>query len=59
MTATTRTGAAVVRRRPLALTILVVAAIFGGFSEGIDRLWEAHFLLEIGLPDLGALDPVV
>lgn len=59
MAATTRTGAAVVRRRPLALTILAVAAIFGGFGEGFDRLWEAHFLLEIGLPGLGALDPVV
>lgn len=36
-----------------------MAAIFGGFSEGFDRLWEAHLLVEIGLPGLGALDPVV
>jgi hypothetical protein len=59
MEATTRSSARVVRRRPLALTILGVAAIFGGFSEGFDRLWEAHFLTVIGLPGLGALRPVV
>ena len=59
MGATTRTGARVIRRRPLALTILAVAAIFGGYSEGFDRLWQAHFLTVIGLPRLGVLEPVV
>ena len=59
MAATTRTGAGIVRRRPLALTILAVAAIFGGFSEGFDRLWQAHFLTVIGLPDFGTLQPIV
>lgn len=48
MAATTRTGGAVVRRRQLALTIPAVPAIFGGFSEGFDRLWEALFLVETG-----------
>lgn len=56
---TLREGAHVVRRRPLALTILAIAAIFGGFSEGFDRLWEAHFVQSVGLPRLGGLDPVV
>ena len=59
MARTTRLGARVVRGRPLALTVLAGAALFGGFSEGFDRLWEAHFLTEVGLPGLGALDPVV
>jgi DHA3 family tetracycline resistance protein-like MFS transporter len=59
MTATVRDGARVMRYRPLAFTILAVAAVFGGFSEGFDRFWEAHFLTSIGLPDLGGLDPVV
>jgi DHA3 family tetracycline resistance protein-like MFS transporter len=59
MATTTRTGAAFVRHRPLALTILAVAVIFGGFSEGFDRLWEAHFLTVIGLPALGTLSPIV
>jgi DHA3 family tetracycline resistance protein-like MFS transporter len=59
MGTTTRAGARVVRGRPLALTILVVAAIFGGHTEGFDRLWQAHFLEEIGLPSAGRFDPVV
>jgi DHA3 family tetracycline resistance protein-like MFS transporter len=28
-------------------------------SEGFDRLWEAHFLKNFGLPELAGLDPVV
>ncbi len=56
---TARDGARVVRHRPLALTIVAVAAIYGGHTEGFDRLWQAHFLGPIGLPDLGGLDPIV
>lgn len=59
MTGTVRDGAHVVRYRPLALTILGIALVSGGFSEGWDRLWEAHFLGGIGLPHLGGLDPVI
>ena len=28
-------------------------------GEGFDRLWEAHFLKDLGLPALAGLDPVV
>jgi hypothetical protein len=28
-------------------------------TETMDRLWEAHFLRDIGLPAIGSLDPVV
>ena len=59
MAATGRTGARVVRRRPLALTTLAVSAVFGGYTEGFDRFWQAHFLTNIGLPALGALAPIV
>lgn len=59
MQGTVHGGAVVMRRRPLALTVLLVAAVFGGFSEGYDRLWEAHFLRNIGLPRVGAFEPVV
>lgn len=59
MAQTTRIAARVVRGRPLALTILAVAALDGGFSEGFDRLWAAFFVTEIGLPGLGSFDPVV
>jgi hypothetical protein len=59
MATTVRDSAYVMRHRPLALTILGIAFIFGGFSEGWDRLWEAHFLQSIGLPHIGGLNPVV
>jgi DHA3 family tetracycline resistance protein-like MFS transporter len=29
------------------------------WSESVDRLWEAHFLVDIGVPGFGALDPVI
>ena len=28
-------------------------------SEAFDRLWEAHFIRDVGLPAVGSLDPVV
>lgn len=41
------------------LMLLMVAAFFAGAaSEGFDRLWEAHFLTTITLPQLGNLQPV-
>ena len=52
-------GARVVRMRPALLAILGIAAFGGMWSEGFDRLWQAHFLRDIGLPSLGGLDPVV
>ncbi len=47
------------RTRPVLLTILGIGVIAGMASEGVDRLSAAHFLLDIGLPPLGHLDPVV
>jgi MFS transporter, DHA3 family, tetracycline resistance protein len=58
MAHTGREGARLVRARPALLAILGIAAFSGMWSEGFDRLWEAHFL-ELGLPTLGGLDPVV
>jgi DHA3 family tetracycline resistance protein-like MFS transporter len=58
MAHTGREGGRLVRARPALLAILGVAAFAGMWSEGFDRLWEAHFL-EIGLPTLGGLDPIV
>jgi DHA3 family tetracycline resistance protein-like MFS transporter len=51
-------GVRVVRGRPALLAILGIAAFAGMWSEGFDRLWQAHFLRDIGLPSLGGLDPV-
>ena len=55
----TRDGVRVVRRQPVVLMFLLVAVVFGAFSEGFDRLWEAHFLLTFSFPTFGKLEPVV
>lgn len=47
------------RRTPLFVTVLGIAALFGMYTESTDRLWEAHLLETFGLPGLGNLDPVV
>ena len=56
---TTRSGLSVVRQRPVLVNILIIAAIFGMFSEGFDRLSTAHFLEDMTLPTIGTLKPVV
>jgi MFS transporter, DHA3 family, tetracycline resistance protein len=59
MSRTLRGGIGIVRSRPVVATILALAFGLGAFSEGLDRLWEAHLLTNIGLPTLGSLAPVV
>jgi DHA3 family tetracycline resistance protein-like MFS transporter len=39
--------------------IVVIFVLLGAFQEGFDRLWEAHLLLDVGLPGIGDLSPVV
>src|SRR5687767_14022243 len=57
--ATAVAGARYVRLQPLLLLILAIS-FFGGMStETLDRLWEAHFIRDIGLPAIGSLDPIV
>jgi DHA3 family tetracycline resistance protein-like MFS transporter len=56
---TARGGFRLVRARPVLLILLVVAVFSGMSEEGFDRLYAKHFLDGIGLPSLGALDPVV
>ena len=59
MAATGREGVRAVRGRPLLLAVLGVTAFFGMWTEAFDRLWEAHFLQNVGLPGIGELEPVV
>lgn len=59
MAHTGRQGVRLVRGRPALLAILGIAAFGGMWSEGFDRLWQAHLLEDVGLPSLGGLDPVV
>ena len=56
MLRTFRQGMGMVRRRPALLSILSVGLIFGLYSEGLDRLWEAHLLERFAFP---VLNPVV
>ncbi|HEY7719892.1 MAG TPA: MFS transporter [Pedococcus sp.] len=51
-------GRRVVAGHPVLLLALGVAFVLGAWSEGWDRLWEAHLLLDVGLPDLLGLDDV-
>jgi len=46
-----------VGRQPLLATMLGIGLFYGLYSEGVDRLWTVH-VLDIGLPVLGALQPV-
>lgn len=54
---TARDGSRVIRRSPLLISIVLIAFLSGAASEGTDRLWEAHFLRELGLP--GELPAIV
>jgi DHA3 family tetracycline resistance protein-like MFS transporter len=56
---TAAAGGKFVRAQPLILLLLGVFFFAGMSTETMDRLWEAHFLRDIGLPAIGSLDPVV
>lgn len=49
MKATLVEGIHVIRGQPVLLSILAVGFFYGLFSEGWDRLWQAHFLRTFGL----------
>jgi len=44
---------------PIVLLLVGVELFMGMSSEAFDRLKEAHFLRDVGLPGVGDLDPVV
>jgi len=56
---TALTGARFVRAQPLLLLMIAITFFEGMSTETVDRLWEAHFIRDIGLPSLWSLDPVV
>jgi MFS transporter, DHA3 family, tetracycline resistance protein len=47
---TARDGARLVQGRPVLLLLVAAAFFAGAYTEGFDRLWEAHFIRDIGLP---------
>lgn len=52
-------GIRFIKGNPLLLLMMATALLYGLYSEGIDRLWTAHFLTDIELPDIINLKPVV
>jgi DHA3 family tetracycline resistance protein-like MFS transporter len=58
MGATLRSGAELIQGQRLLRIILAIAAIYGLSSEGLDRLWEAHFLANFSFPAIGDPGPV-
>jgi MFS family permease len=59
MTTTAVTGTRLVRGHHVLLLIVAITFFAGAASEGLDRLWEAHLIQDVGLPKLWGLDPVV
>jgi MFS transporter, DHA3 family, tetracycline resistance protein len=53
------TGGRLVRGHRVLLIILGITFFAGAASEGLDRLWEAHLITDVGLPKLWGMDPVV
>src|SRR6266545_1701285 len=59
MARTGRTGATLVRRTPVLLLILAISASWGAWSEGYDRLAQAHLLQDMSLPSFFGLSFLV
>jgi MFS transporter, DHA3 family, tetracycline resistance protein len=59
MKTTAVTGGRLVRGHNILLIIVGITFFAGAASEGLDRLWEAHLIQEVGLPSLWGMDPVV
>ena len=56
---TAANGGRYVRMQPMLLLVLAIFFFAGMSTETLDRLWEAHFIRDIGLPQVFSLDPVV
>jgi DHA3 family tetracycline resistance protein-like MFS transporter len=59
MAAGARSSINSVRSRPLILTILAITVVLGLSSEGVDRLYQVHFLRDVGLPSFAGFSPVL
>lgn len=52
-------GVRLIRATPVLVLIVAITFFQGMSSEALDRLWEAHFLTNVGVPSLFGLDVVV
>lgn len=59
MVAGARSSIVSLRSRPLIVTILAITVVLGLSSEGVDRLYQVHFLRDIGLPSFAGFSPVL
>jgi MFS transporter, DHA3 family, tetracycline resistance protein len=59
MRSTAVKGARFAWAAPVILLLAGVELFMGASAEAFDRLKEAHFLRDVGLPAVGSLDPVV
>ncbi len=55
---TARDGVRVVRGTPVLALVLGIFLVLGAWREGFDRLWEAHLLVDVGLPSALGLGTV-
>ena len=58
MLAKGRETLALIRAKPVLLSILFITVIAGASSEGFDRLFQVHLLHDVGLPHLGGVNPL-
>jgi DHA3 family tetracycline resistance protein-like MFS transporter len=56
---TFRQGFKVIRSRPMLLSILGIGIFIGLYSEGWDRLWQAHLLQTFNLASVTLLTPLL
>jgi DHA3 family tetracycline resistance protein-like MFS transporter len=59
MRSTAVEGARYARAAPVILLLIAATVCMGASAEGFDRLKEAHFLRDVGLPWAGHVSPVV
>jgi DHA3 family tetracycline resistance protein-like MFS transporter len=52
-------GTREVKAQPVLVLIFVITAIFGAFSEGVDRLFTPYLITSFDFPAVGTLDTVV
>ena len=55
---TARRGGRLVRGHPLLMMMMAITLFAGMSSESFDRLWQAHFIRDVGLPSFFSLDDV-
>jgi len=59
LASTVSTAVRFVRAQPALLLLIGATVVAGASSEAFDRLWEAHFIRDVGLPHVASLDPIV